>query len=485
MKVSCAFPTTMSSPEDIRIAEEIGYERAWLYDTPQQSPDVWMSLALAAERTSRIGLGPGVLIPSLRHPMTNAAATATLAGLAPGRVAVSFGTGFTGRRAMGYRAIPWSYMTAYIDAYCGLLRGEVVEWEGARMQMLHPDGSAPARPVDVPILIGALGPKGRDVAARHDGVFATTTLEGLEPGAFDWVAYLYWGTVLEPGEDVSSERVLAAAGPGGALAYHATYELYGRDAVPDIPGGKEWLAVIDERPGGRTPPRRARRPLHPPQRGRPGGVGGDRRGAAAVDDGHRHRRRSQSPHRRPRRQGRHRGGLPAVRTRHPPRAGGDVRRRQRLMAPERDVEVAVEIEPPRDLPTGTVTFLFTDVEGSTERWQRDESAMSTALAAHDQVIRAAVEACDGRVFKHTGDGMCAVFTSARQAVSAAVQAQRLLTLPVRMGVHTGEAELRDGDYYGPTLNRTARVMDAGHGGQILLSAATAELADEARDDRSR
>src|SRR6476660_8024406 len=83
MKVSCAFPTTMSSPDDIALAEQIGYERAWLYDTPQQSPDVWMALALAAERTSRIGLGPGVLVPNLRHPMTNAAATATLVGLAP------------------------------------------------------------------------------------------------------------------------------------------------------------------------------------------------------------------------------------------------------------------------------------------------------------------------------------------------------------------------------------------------------------------
>ena len=248
MNLSCAFPTTMSSPEDIRIAEEIGYERAWLYDTPQQSPDVWMTLALAAERTFRIGLGPGVLIPTLRHPMVNAAATATLVDLAPGRVVVGFGTGFTGRRAMGYRAIPWSYVTAYIDAYCGLLRGEIVEWEGVRMQMLHPDGSGPARPIDVPIVLGALGPKGRAIAGRHDGIFAVTTLDGIEPGAFDWIAFLYWGTVLEPGEDLSSERVLAAAGPGGALAYHGTYELLGRDAVPGLPGGKEWLAVIDERP---------------------------------------------------------------------------------------------------------------------------------------------------------------------------------------------------------------------------------------------
>lgn len=249
MDLSCAFPTTLSSPEDIRIAEEIGYGRAWLYDTPQNSPDVWMTLALAAERTSRIGLGPGVLVPTLRHPMANAAATATLVALAPGRVAIGFGTGFTGRRAMGYGAIPWSYMQEYLAAYCGLLRGEIVEWEGVRMQMLQPEGSAPPRPIDVPIIIGALGPKGRAVASGHDGVFAATTLGGLEPGSFEWVAFLCWGTVLEPGEDLSSDRVRDAAGPGGALAtYHAAYELYGPDAVPGLPGGEEWTAVIERQP---------------------------------------------------------------------------------------------------------------------------------------------------------------------------------------------------------------------------------------------
>src|SRR5216117_2175471 len=98
MEVSCAFPTALDSPDDIALAEQLGYARAWVYDTPQQSPDVWMTLALAAERTQRIGLGPGVLVPSLRHPMVNAAGTAALAALAPGRVMVAFGTGFTGRR---------------------------------------------------------------------------------------------------------------------------------------------------------------------------------------------------------------------------------------------------------------------------------------------------------------------------------------------------------------------------------------------------
>src|SRR5215207_7008676 len=119
MEISCAFPTALDSPDHIALAEELGYDRAWLYDTPQQSTDVWVTLAQAAERTERIGLGPGVLVPSLRHPMVNAAATANLVALAPGRVVVAFGTGFSGRRAMGYRAIPWSFMDKYIRAYRG------------------------------------------------------------------------------------------------------------------------------------------------------------------------------------------------------------------------------------------------------------------------------------------------------------------------------------------------------------------------------
>jgi 5,10-methylenetetrahydromethanopterin reductase len=116
------------------------------------------------------------------------------------------------------------------------------------MQMLHPGSSAPARPIDVPVLIGALGPKGRAVAQLHDGGFATTTVEGIEPGMFDWVAFLYWGTIVDPDESLDGERVQAAAGPGGALAYHATYELFGADAVAGIPGGAEWLAVVNALP---------------------------------------------------------------------------------------------------------------------------------------------------------------------------------------------------------------------------------------------
>ncbi|WP_308124195.1 ATP-binding protein [Mycolicibacterium xanthum] len=126
-------------------------------------------------------------------------------------------------------------------------------------------------------------------------------------------------------------------------------------------------------------------------------------------------------------------------------------------------------------PSGVVTFLFTDVEGSTRRWEDDAEAMRAALAAHDQVLCAAIEARGGWVFKHTGDGICAAFTSPQGAVDAAVAAQRALELPVRMGIATGEAELRGADYFGAVLNRAARVMAAGHGGQVLLADSTAGL----------
>jgi 5,10-methylenetetrahydromethanopterin reductase len=247
MDVACAFPTALDSPDNIALAERLGYTRAWVYDTPQQSPDVWMTLALAAQRTERIGLGPGVLVPSLRHPMTNAAATATLAALAPGRVSVAFGTGFTGRRAMGYGAIKWSYMDAYLTAYRGLLRGETVEWEGARMRMLHPDGHAPERPVEVPVLVAALGPKGNEVARKHDGLYVTLQLPEFMR-EYSWVPYLAWGTVLDEGEALDSEHARLAGGPGWALAYHGAYEFGGPDAVRGLPGGDQWLAVIERAP---------------------------------------------------------------------------------------------------------------------------------------------------------------------------------------------------------------------------------------------
>src|SRR5258706_3378922 len=101
--------------------------------------------------------------------------------------------------------------------------------------------------------------------------------------------------------------------------------------------------------------------------------------------------------------------------------------------------------------------------------------MRVALLAHDKVVRTAIDAHGGFLFSHTGDGVVAAFASPMSAVNAAIDAQRELQLPVRMGIATGEAELRDGDYFGTVLNRAARVMAAGHGGQILIADSTAGL----------
>jgi 5,10-methylenetetrahydromethanopterin reductase len=246
MEISCQFATSLNSPEHIAVAESLGYHRAWLFDTPAQSPDIWAMLALAARQTERIGLGPGVLVPSLRHPMVNASGAAMLAALAPGRAAVAFGTGFNGARALGAAPATWAYLAKYVTTFRGLLRGETVEWDGHPLRMLHPEGHAPARPVELPVLISALGPKGVAVTREiADGLFS---VNGQTDHAheFSWASLAIHGTVLADQERLDSPRVRAAAGPGHALAYHAAYE-FGAD-VTQLPGGAEWLKVITAQP---------------------------------------------------------------------------------------------------------------------------------------------------------------------------------------------------------------------------------------------
>jgi predicted ATPase/class 3 adenylate cyclase len=137
-----------------------------------------------------------------------------------------------------------------------------------------------------------------------------------------------------------------------------------------------------------------------------------------------------------------------------------------------------------DLPTGTVSFLFTDVEGSTRLWEEHPAAMAIALARHDVIVRNAIGAHRGAVFASSGDGVAAAFANAADATNAAIAAQRALRteqwtdgidIRVRMGVHTGEADERNGDYFGQPVNRAARLMGAAHGGQVVVSDVTAEL----------
>ena len=135
-------------------------------------------------------------------------------------------------------------------------------------------------------------------------------------------------------------------------------------------------------------------------------------------------------------------------------------------------------------PTGTVTFLFTDVEGSTLRWEAHRDVMKEAMARHDAIVRTSIESRGGSVFTTAGDAFCSAFSSPHNAISSAIEIQTTLAAEewgdvspflVRMALHTGNADERDGDYFGPPLNRCARLLSIGHGGQILVSAVTAQL----------
>ncbi|MBI3973469.1 MAG: adenylate/guanylate cyclase domain-containing protein [Chloroflexi bacterium] len=137
-----------------------------------------------------------------------------------------------------------------------------------------------------------------------------------------------------------------------------------------------------------------------------------------------------------------------------------------------------------DVLAGTVTFLFTDIEGSTRLWEQHARAMEAALARHDTILRSSIEAHGGYVFKTVGDAFCAVFGDTLDALAAAVAAQRAVLseswgevgpLRVRMALHAGAAQQRDGDYFGPPLNRAARLLAAAHGGQIVISGAVREI----------
>lgn len=139
-------------------------------------------------------------------------------------------------------------------------------------------------------------------------------------------------------------------------------------------------------------------------------------------------------------------------------------------------------------PNGTITFLFSDIEGSAKRWDRNPDAMAVALERHNYLLRSAIEAHAGYVFKTIGDAFCAVFATASDATSAALRGQRAIAaedfsavdgLRVRMALHAGYAQERDGDYHGPTLNRVARLAAIAYGGQTLISGSAAELLREA------
>lgn len=245
LQVSCSFPPGISTPAHAQLAESLGFSKVWLYDGPAVYSDIWITLARVAQSTSQIGVGAGVLVPSLRHVMSNAAAIATVAELAPGRVCVALGTGFGGTLILGRPPVRWAEVAAYLGALRGLLAGETVQWDGEQIRMLHPPGFAAERPLSVPMLVAANGPRGIDVAMRlGDGIFSYTP----QP-RFAWSAIPLHGTVLDEDEGFDSPRVLEAAGVGLTMLCHSFYVSPppGVD-LADLPGGAEWRRSIDAIP---------------------------------------------------------------------------------------------------------------------------------------------------------------------------------------------------------------------------------------------
>ena len=244
MRLSCALVPSPRVPEQAALAEKLGYDRVWLADSPALYGDVWIAVAEAARATRRIGLGTSVLIPSLRHVVATAAAIAHVEAIAPGRLRVAFGTGFTGRRMLGKKALSLATLETYVRQLRALLAGEEVDVDGAPCRLLHPAGITVPTPIRTPIWLAASGAKGLALAQRlADGVICAGV---VPPGAKD-AAMLAMGTVLKDGETLVSPAVLERIGPAIAVVWHGTYEAAGA-GVDNLPGGKGWRAEVERFP---------------------------------------------------------------------------------------------------------------------------------------------------------------------------------------------------------------------------------------------
>jgi 5,10-methylenetetrahydromethanopterin reductase len=245
MELGIAVASTTESWRVVARAEQLGFAEAWFYDTQLLNPDVFVCMALAAERTSRIRLATGVLIPSNRIAPVAANCLATLNRLAPGRIKLGVGTGFTGRRTMGLPAIKLAQLREYIRVVQGLLRGETVEWETEgerrRIRFLNPDFGLINTVDAIPLAISAFGPKARRLAAElgaewlNFGGSAETAIAALADMQSWWRAAGHppeslraveftLGCVLRDGEAADSPRAKAQAGTLVAAMLHGLVE---------------------------------------------------------------------------------------------------------------------------------------------------------------------------------------------------------------------------------------------------------------------
>ncbi|MCP4037847.1 MAG: LLM class flavin-dependent oxidoreductase [bacterium] len=244
MKLSCGIVPGPDAPARAQVAESLGYDRVWLFDSPALYADMWINIARVAEATDGIGLGTAVLVPSLRHVVTTAAAITTIETLAPGRLAVAIGTGFTARVLLGSKPLPWSATERYIRDLKDLLAGKTIEFGDGATRLMHPETVSVPRPISVPILVAANGPKGLSVARElGDGVMSVVAPQA----GFAWSSLLALGTVLEAGENFETPRVFDALGPAIASIYHGTWEAAG-EAVDALPDGKAWREAVEQVP---------------------------------------------------------------------------------------------------------------------------------------------------------------------------------------------------------------------------------------------
>lgn len=239
MELSCGLPPGPDFADLAVLAESLGYARVWIYDSAPLWEDPFIHLALAATRTSGIGLGTAVLVPSERTEMAMASSIAAITRLSAGRFRPCFGTGFTARKAMGQRALTLDELFGYVARLRGLLAGETVEIDGAPARMIHAPGLSLPRPIDVELWLSVFGPKGSARAAEvADGVIGM-------PHPTLPTATMISGTVLDAGEEATSDRVRAAIAPWRVVDSHSAYVDRGPSAVDALPGGSAWRAELD------------------------------------------------------------------------------------------------------------------------------------------------------------------------------------------------------------------------------------------------
>lgn len=239
IELSCGLPPGPNFADLAVLAEELGYTRVWIFDSAPFYEDPFVHLALAATRTTRIGLAAGVFIPSQRSVMTMASGIATIARLSGDRFRAAFGTGGTARWVLGQKPMALNALFDYVAALRGLLAGDTVLVDGRPIRMMHWPGMTASRPVTVPLWLSVMGPRG--VARAHEA--ADGVIGPPHPSLPS--ATMMSGTVLEPGEDPRSTRVLQAVGPWGVIPWHTAYNLGGAEAVDVMPAGAPWRTALE------------------------------------------------------------------------------------------------------------------------------------------------------------------------------------------------------------------------------------------------